>query len=104
MVDVTVDTGSGFTAVGNPFPVDTTLGEIQFIGIAEFSSVQFMSDIAATASEYFWLEEGSASQGATGWYEADGETPAGDTVVAAGKGFLFNEQGTTTAITFSTPL
>lgn len=103
-LDVTVDTGSGFTPVGNPFPVDTTLDGIQFVGISELSSVQFMSDIAATDSEYFWLVEGSLSAGLTGWYAADGETPAGDTVVAAGKGFLFSEQGTTTAITFSTPL
>ena len=101
---VVVDTGAGFTPVGNPFPVDTTLGTISFSGITETSSVQFMSDTTATAAEYFWLEAGSLSPGATGWYLDDFTTPAGDTVVAAGKGFLFSEQGTTTAVTFTSPL
>jgi len=104
--DVEVASGEGFTVTGNPFPVDTTLNAIQFVGIAEFCSVQFMDGDGATAAEYFWLEEGSAAPeaGETGWYADDFETPVGSTVVAAGKGFLFSEQGAGTTITFDSPL
>jgi len=102
--DVSVVTGAGFTAVGNPFPVDITLDDIAFGGISEFSSVQFVDGDAATAAEYFWLEAGSAAPGVTGWYDGETSALAGDTVVAAGAGFLFSEQGTSTTITFTSPL
>lgn len=102
--DVVLNTASGFNALGNPFPVDTTLGVILFGGITELCSIQFTGDDTATASEYFYLEEGSISPGVSGWYAADLETSVSDTVVAAGQGFLFSEQGTTTAITFVSPL
>jgi hypothetical protein len=101
---VDIVTGAGFTPAGNPFPVNTTLSAISFVGISEMCSVQIMSDIAATAAEYFWLVEGSGSPGASGWFANDFETPAGDTVIAAGMGFLFSEQGTSTTITFASPL
>jgi len=102
--DVAVVTGAGFTPTGNPYPVDTTLGAIAFVGISEMCSVQIMSDIAATAAEYFWLEDGSLAPSGTGWYADDFTTPADDTVIGAGMGFLFSEQGTSTAITFASPL
>lgn len=102
---VTLQTVAGFNIVGNPFPVATTLSQINFANIQEMDSVQFMSEEAATASEYFWLVEGSASPDVTGWYADDFTTPAGDTVVGSGAGFLFsNNMGENVAITISSPL
>lgn len=94
----------GFVSIGNPFPVGTMLSDITFTGISEMCSVQIMNEIAATTAEYFWLEEGSASPDVTGWYADDFETPAGDTVIGAGQGFLFSEQGAGTTISFTSPL
>lgn len=98
----------GFKSVGNPFPTDTTLGAISFTGVSEMCSVQIMDAGAATAAEYFWLESGSlAPEGsASGWYDTstDPFSAAGSTVIAAGQGFLFNEQGAGTTISFTSPL
>ncbi len=96
----------GFTAVGNPFPVDTTLGSVSFTGIAEGDSVQVIDSEAATESEYFYCVKGSMVSTDTGWYEDDFETPAGATAIAAGQGFLYQNASETSGvtITFTAPV
>ena len=104
--DVVVEAEStGFTAVGNPFPIDTTLSEITFSGITEGDSIQFIDAGAATASEFFYCEKGSMVETDTGWYADDFETPVGDTVVAAGAGFLYQNASEADGVTikFSAP-
>ena len=95
----------GFSAVGNPFPVDTTLAQVAFSGITEGDSIQFTDTDAGTEAEYFYCIKGSLVETDTGWYEEDFETPAGTTPISAGQGFLYqNASGTSgVTITFSAP-
>ena len=95
----------GFTAVGNPFPVDTTLSAVTFTGLAEGDSIQFLDSEAGTAEEYFYCVKGSLVTTDTGWYESDFETPAGTTEIGAGVGFLYQNasESSNVTISFSAP-
>jgi hypothetical protein len=102
--DVSVTIGSGFTAIGNPFPVDAVLADFGFTGITEFSTVQLMDSSFTTSGQYFWLEAGSAAPDASGWYADDFATPAGDTPVTAGQGFLVNTDASGVTFVANSPL
>ena len=91
----------GFTCIGNPFPVDTTLGSIAFSGLTEGDSVSFIDTEAGTEAEYFYCVKGSLVSTDTGWYADDFETPAGATEVAAGQGFLFQNASANSGITIT---
>ena len=99
-----VTAGVGFTAIGNSFPVETTLGAIGFAGITEFSSVQFVDLAFGTAEEYFWLESGSMASGVTGWYADDLDTYKGTLPVAAGQGFLLSTDTDGVVVSIASPL
>lgn len=91
----TFTAGAGYTALAPTFlkvgGAALTASDIKG-DFAEFDSLQIFDDAGNVATELFWLVSGSflPEESATGWYQSDFSTPAGDTVFTAGSAFWVN--------------
>ncbi len=105
---VTVSSASGYNFVGNPYPINSTLGHITLDdSVTGYeNNVQYLGPKGNTLVMYYWVTEDDEVEvdGVDGYYVGwvdGGDEPAGDVTLAAGEGVLVSTKGSGTAITIS---
>ena len=91
--DVVLSISSGLSLIGNSTPVPVTLGDIKFVGLNNFNTIQFLDSAGSTYSQaYYWAADGK-------WYDyADDEEADGWELAPALGFFLYCDGGVTVTI------
>ena len=99
---VVIPCDPGFTVLGNPTPVKITLGDIDFLGLEEFSdTLQLLDDSLVTSTLYTWVDV--TWSGATPVWTSDFATDDSGVELAPGAGFVLSSMNGST-VTFPAAL
>lgn len=80
--------GVGATTLGNPVPVEITLGDMDFTGLVEYTdTLQILDENLVTVALYYWVDLGSGAVWTSDFATDDSSTP-----LAVGAGFVLSSQ------------